>query len=132
MKAFALTLAVLAVPATAQVPDRAKAQPISITMTDHGFEPRRIAVTRGGRYVLRITNRSGKGHNLTQKAFFANARVEPQDRRWIRDGQIVLDAGRRATVRLRAPTTRAGGTYQFSSTVLGDADDDYKGAFLIR
>jgi hypothetical protein len=35
-------------------------------------------------------------------------------------------------VRLRAPATRPGGTYQFSSTTLGDADDDYKGVFLIR
>jgi hypothetical protein len=132
MKAFVLALAVLAAPAAAQAPNWSKAQPISITMTDHGFIPRRIAVQRDGLYVLRITNRSGKGHNLTQKSFFANAFIQPQDRAWVRDGQIVLESGQRAVVHLQAPATRRGGTYQFSSTTLGDADDDYKGVFVIR
>jgi hypothetical protein len=132
MKTLVLALAVLAAPAAAQAPNWTKAQPISITMTEHGFIPRRIAVQRNGLYVLRVTNRSGKGHNLTQKAFFANARIAQQDRGWVRDGQIVLDSGRRATVHLQAPATRRGGTYEFSSTTLADADDDYKGVFVIR
>jgi hypothetical protein len=132
MKTLLLALATLAAPAAAQAPNWAKAQPISITMTDHGFVPRTIAVRRDGLYVLRMTNRSGKGHNLTQKSFFANAQVAPQDRGWVRDGRIVLNARERATVHFRAPVTRPGGTYQFSSTTLGDADDDYKGVFLIR
>ena len=132
MKALILSLAVLAAPAAAQAPNWAKAQPIAITMTDHGFVPRRIALRQGAPYVLRVTNRSDKGHNLTQKAFFAAARLRPEDRGETRDGQIVLRAGERATVRFLAPTTRRGGTYQFSSTTLADASDDYKGVFVIR
>jgi hypothetical protein len=108
------------------------AQPITITMTDHGFVPRRIILRRGAPYVLRVVNRSGKGHNLTQSAFFESARVAPADRPLAGDGKIVVPAGGRASVRLLAPMTRPGGTYQFSSTVLADADDDYTGVFAIR
>lgn len=136
MKALILSLAVLAAPAAAQrpapAPNWAKAQPIAITMTDHGFVPRRIALRQGAPYVLRVANRTDKGHNLTQKAFFAAARVRPQDRGATRDGQIVLRPGERVTVRFTAPVTRRGGTYLFSSTVLADADNDYKGVFVIR
>lgn len=133
MKSLLLVLAALATPAVAaQAPNWSKAQPISITMTEHGFVPRTITVRRDRLYVLRVANRSGKGHNLTQKSFFDNARVAPQDRGWVRDGQIVLKAGERATVHFQAPATRPGGTYQFNSTTLGDADNDYKGVFLIR
>jgi hypothetical protein len=132
MKTLMLALAALSAPAVAQAPKWSKPQSITITMTDHGFVPRQIAVRRDGLYVLHVVNRSGKGHNLTQKSFFANAHIQPQDRGLVRDGQIVLNAGERATVRFQAPDTRPGGMYQFSSTVLADAGEDYKGAFLIR
>ena len=132
MKPILLALLAVATPAVAQAPDWSKAEVISVTMTDHGFIPRSIPLRQGARYVLRIANRSDKGHNLTQKAFFDQSRVAPQDQRKTDDGQIVLAAGERTTVRFAAPLTRRGGTYEFASTVLGDADEDYKGVFIIR
>lgn len=132
MKSILLGMIALAAPVAAQAPDWNKAPVVSVTMTDDGFVPRTIPLRQGARYVLRVTNRSDKGHNLTQKAFFDQARVLPRDLDKIGDGQIVLASGERLTVRFQAPVTRRGGTYQFSSTVLGDADKDYKGAFLIR
>lgn len=132
MKTVLLALIALATPAVAQPSDRRAPQPVRIAMTDHGFVPRTITLRRGGSYVLHITNRSDKGHNLTQKAFFAASRVAREDRRVADDGQIVLAAGERATVRFEAPLTRPGGTFQFSSTTLGDADNDYTGVFRMR
>ncbi|QJU60721.1 hypothetical protein HL653_15850 [Sphingomonas sp. AP4-R1] len=132
MKALLLLSLTLAAPAAAQAPDWAKAKAITITMTDHGYQPGRIILRRDTPYVLHISNRSDKGHNLTQKAFFKFARVAPSDRRWTADGQIVLKAYERATIRFRSPATRSGGTYQFSSTTIGDADSDYTGVFIMR
>lgn len=132
MKTALLALVALAAPAIAQTPDWRTAQSVNITMTDHGFVPRNIALRRGGLYVLHIANRTDKGHNLTQEAFFAAARVADEDRRWTADGKIVLAARQRATVRFQAPLTRSGGRFQFSSTTLGDAANDYKGVFQMR
>lgn len=132
MKTALLALVAVATPAIAQTPDWRTARPVNITMTDRGFVPRSIPLRRGRVYVLHIANRSDKGHNLTQKAFFSAARLPREDRRFTNDGQIVLAAGERATVRFQAPFTRSGGTFEFSSTTLGDADNDYKGTFLIR
>jgi hypothetical protein len=132
MKALVLIGLSLAAPAAAQEPDWAKAKAIYITMTDQGYQPGRIALRRNTPYVLHISNRSDKGHNLTQKAFFKFAQVAPSDRRWTVDGQIVLKANERATIRFRSPATRPGGTYQFSSTTIGDADSEYTGVFIMR
>ncbi|MGI4733155.1 MAG: cupredoxin domain-containing protein [Janthinobacterium lividum] len=130
-----LATAAVAVPALAQSggpASRMRPQPIAITMTDHGFAPSRFSLRGGARYVLRIANRSGTGHNLTQNAFFANAGIAPEDCRAANGGQISLRPGESVVIRLRAPDTRPGGTYQFTSTVLGDAGKDYKGVFVIR
>ena len=136
---FLLAAAALAAPALAPAlaqsagpAPRVRPQPITIAMTDDGFVPRRFVVRGGAPYVLRIVNRSGKGHNFTQNAFFANADVAPEDRRAANGGQISLHPGESATIHLLAPDTRPGGTYEFVSTVLGDAGKDYKGVFVIR
>lgn len=131
MKPFILTALAIAAPAAAQAPDWSKATQIYITMTDRGFTPHRIVFRRARPYVLHVSNRSDKGHNLTQKSFFEFARVSPQDRIWTRTGQITLGAHERAIIRLIAPDTPPG-TYQFSSTTLGDAGSDYKGVFSLR
>ena len=138
MKIALLALVAIATPALAQTPAVRKApavnkvQSVNIAMTDHGFVPRDITLRRGSAYVLHIANRSDKGHNLTQTAFFNAALLSREDSGLARDGQIVLAAGERATVRFRAPLTRSGGTFQFSSTTLGDASEDYTGVFHIR
>ncbi len=132
MKTALLALLAIATPALAQTPAARAPEPVAITMTDHGFVPRTIVLRRGGSYVLRVTNRSDKGHNLTQKAFFRAARLSRADRGLASDGQLVLAPGERAMVRFEAPMTRPGGTYQFSSTTLGDADNDYIGVFRMR
>lgn len=132
MKSLLVLMIALATPAAAQTTDWSKAKPISITMTEQGYTPSRIVLQRNAPYVLRISNRSDKGHNLTQKAFFASARVRPADRGWVRDGQIVLKAGERTTIYFRAPGTPSGGTYEFSSTTLADAASEYTGVFEIR
>ena len=107
-------------------------RPIDIAMTDDGFVPARAVLRRGAPYVLRVVNRSSKGHNLEQKAFFRLAAVAPEDEGWTRDGRISLRPGESAIVHLRAPLSRPGGTFEFSSTVLGDAGKDYRGVFAMR
>jgi hypothetical protein len=128
--AILAALALAAAPALSQ--SAPKPQDVYVIMSDRGFTPREVVMRRGAPYVLHIVNRSGKGHNLTQEAFFRSARVAPVDRGWTRNGRISLRPGEHVEIHLDAPTTRRGGTYEFSSTVLGDSDDDYKGRFLIR
>lgn len=129
--ALALAAVALAGPALAQMPGE-RAEPITIVMTDQGFAPANIVLHRGAPYVLRVINRSGKGHNLTQEVFWRVARVAPADRGWTRDGKIVVPSGGRAIVHFIAPMSRPGGEFQFSSTTIADAPLDYKGRFLIR
>lgn len=132
MKALIFAALVLAAPAVSQAPDWSRAHRIAIAMTEEGYTPARLILRRGELYTLRITNRTDKGHNLTQKAFFRSARIAPADRPVVGNGQIVLRAGESAVVHFRAPTTRPGGHYQFSSTTLGDAADIYTGLFVMR
>lgn len=132
MKMFLVALAAVSATAVAQAPYRPRPEPITIEMTDDGFLPHETVLRRGAPYVLRVVNRSGKGHNLTQKVFFRLAQVAPSDRGWTRDGQISLHPGESATVRFRAPDSRPGGTYEFGSTTLGDAASNYKGVFVMR
>jgi hypothetical protein len=128
MKAVLLAAVALAAPAVAQP----KPQTVSITMTEHGYAPRVVTLRSGMAYTLVITNRSDKGHNLAQGAFFRDAEVAPGDRPLVGDGKVVLDAGQRAVIHLVAPRNRPGARYRFSSTVIADADNDYKGSFYIR
>ena len=131
----AAVLAALALPAPSPAQDHGRVrppQPINIVMGDDGFAPARAVLRRGAPYVLRVINRSSKGHNLEQKAFFRLAAVAPEDEGWTHDGRISLRPGESAIVHLRAPLSRPGGTFQFSSTVLGDAGKDYKGVFVMR
>ena len=132
----AALLAALALPLPLQAQTHRQARvlprPIDIAMTDNGFLPAEVTLRRGAPYVLRVTNRSSKGHNLEQKAFFRLAEVAPEDAGWTRDGRISLRPGESAIVHLRAPLSRPGGTFEFSSTVLGDAGRDYKGVFVMR
>ena len=132
----AAILAALAVPVSSQAQGyrhaRPLPQPIDIAMTDDGFVPADVTLRRGAPYVLRVVNRSSKGHNLEQKAFFRLAAVAPEDEGWTRDGRISLRPGESAIVHLRAPLSRPGGTFEFSSTVLGDAGRGYKGVFVMR
>ncbi len=132
----AAVLATLALSAPSQAQGyryaRPLPQPIDIVMTDDGFLPAHAVLRRGAPYVLRVVNRSSKGHNLEQKAFFRLAAVAPEDEGWTRDGRISLRPGESAIVHLRAPLSRPGGTFEFSSTVLGDAGKDYRGVFVMR
>ena len=132
MKLMPVAALALAVPAFAQ--PRAPVRPlrIDLTMTHGGFVPNQVSIRSGAPYTLRITNRDGTGHNLTQEVFFREARVDPADRDLVPDGKIVLGAGQRVAVHFQAPLNRPGATYQFSSTVLRDAASDYKGGFVIR
>ena len=129
---LAAATAVIAPAGAQRAPDWTRAAPIRITMTANGYAPARIVLKRGAPYVLTVVNRSDKGHNLTQEAFFRSARVRSGERGWTRKGQIVLAPGESTRVVFQAPMTRSGGRYVFTSTVLGDAGKDYRGVFIIR
>lgn len=128
---YAVLALIAAAPVAAQAP-RPAPQPITITVTDQGYTPRVVTLRAGQPYVLRVVNRGDKGHNLTQKAFFERAEVDPADRPVVGGGTITLPAHERAVVHFVAPYARPGATFQFSSTVLADAGSDFKGTFRIR
>lgn len=133
-----LLLAALAVagPAAAQggaasVPSWSKGAPLTITVTNQGFTPRRIAMKSGQGYVLHVANRSDRGHNFSARSFFKLARVDPRDQAWVAEDEIKLAAGQRATVHIIAPTT-PGARYDYRSTVLADAGEKMRGAIYVR
>lgn len=99
---YALLLALplaLAVPsATAQAP-----AVVNVQLSNYKFTPKTIVLDRGRSYVLRLHNVSRGGHDFTAPAFFAAARVRPEDRHLIRGGEVEVPPGMVHAIRLTAP-----------------------------
>ena len=106
---FALPLALLAPPATAQAP-----AVVNVQLSSFKFVPRTIVLDHGKSYVLRLSNISKDGHDFTAPAFFAAARIAPEDRRMVREGEVEVHPGMTHQVRLAAPATP--GRYKLKCT----------------
>ena len=106
---FAAPLVVLgAQPAAPQAPTT-----INVQLSNYKFTPKTIVLDHGRPYVLRLTNVSGGGHDFTARDFFAAARVAPEDRAMVREGEVEVHPGTAHEIRLTAP---AAGRYKVKCT----------------
>ncbi|MDB5704779.1 MAG: copper binding s, plastocyanin/azurin family protein [Sphingomonas bacterium] len=107
MSRFALAALLLfasAGPAAAQGPAR-----IEIDLSNFKFTPSTITLHHGQSYVLHFVNKASGGHDFVSKSFFKAATIAAGDRAAVAKGEIELDGGETADVRLTAP---APGTYE--------------------
>ena len=93
----------LAGPAATQATDWSKAKRIDIALANFNFTPSRIVLRHGEAYVLHFTNAAKGGHDFTAKSFFSLAKVAPRDADKTIKGEVELDGGQSADIRLIAP-----------------------------
>jgi uncharacterized cupredoxin-like copper-binding protein len=124
-------LASAAVAAPPKAPNWQRGTPLSVTMTNKGYSPRRIVMQPGGQYILHFHNPSDRTHDFTAGDFFAQARVSPRDQGIIPRNRVELKPGTSTSLHLIAPTTRRA-VYAFKSERIADAASNFKGEIVVR
>jgi uncharacterized cupredoxin-like copper-binding protein len=77
---------------------------VAVELANFDFTPSTVEMVHGQGYVLRLTNISDGGHDFAAPAFFAAARIDPEDARAIDDGQVEVAGGQTVVIRLTAPS----------------------------
>jgi plastocyanin len=90
--AAAASLALLA-----GVPAQAQPAAQTVILYSHGYAPQRLQLAAGRRVTLIFVNRSGKGHDFTAPAFFAQSRILSGQ---VRGGSVGMGPGQSRTVTL--------------------------------
>jgi plastocyanin len=100
---LALLIAPAAVPAqeATPAPARQPAQRIEIVLSNFKFTPDIIQLKAGQAYVLHLSSKGS--HNLDAPEFFAAAKVDPNDRWKIPDGQIEVRTDAPVDIHFTAP-----------------------------
>jgi uncharacterized cupredoxin-like copper-binding protein len=97
--------------------DFSRATEFEVRLSNFQFTPSEIRLVAGRPYALKLVNEPSGGHDFTAPEFFAAASVAPDDAPLIADGQIDLERGESATIRL----VPAAGTYKLVCTHFGHA-----------
>ena len=129
-KPIVLAAAALAMAATvgsAQVPvDYGRAAAVEIELKSFSFTPDRLHLRAG--VPVRLTIRDAKGgHNFAAPAFFAKARIAPEDAGKVHGGKIELQGGEAVTIRL----VPAAGTYKLVCTHFLHTSFGMKGSIVV-
>ena len=82
---------------------------INVQLSSYKFTPKTIVLDHGRSYVLRLANVSDGGHDFTASKFFAAAKVAPEDRPLVAEGEVEVPPGQVREIRLTAP---AAGKYK--------------------
>jgi uncharacterized cupredoxin-like copper-binding protein len=127
----AAALLATAAPAAPAKPNWTRGTPLSVTMTNKGYSPRRIVMRAGGQYVLHFHNPSDRTHDFTAPDFFGQARVSPRDQGIIPRNRVELKPGTSTSLHLIAPTTRRS-VYAFKSERIADAASNFKGEIVVQ
>ena len=105
MRRFLLPLLALAAPGAAA---GAPAETVSVALSSFHFEPSAIHLKAGAPVTLHLVNAGNAGHDFTAPAFFAAARIAPDDAGLVRDGSVELHGGQTRDIHL----TPARGRYK--------------------
>jgi uncharacterized cupredoxin-like copper-binding protein len=100
LRSPALLLLIPAGAAAAQAPDWAHAQRVDVELSSFAFTPSTLHLRAGRPVVLHLANSASGGHDFTAPAFFAAARLRPQDRARVGKGSIDLRGHQSAEVAL--------------------------------
>jgi uncharacterized cupredoxin-like copper-binding protein len=94
-------------------PSLAQPAAVDVELSNFKYSPETIRLQPGHDYVLHLVNRSGGGHDFSAKAFFAAARIAPEDRAKLSGGRVNLGGGEEVRIHLTAP---AAGRYPVRCT----------------
>lgn len=110
----ALTALILSSSVAAQSDLWSDARPVTLSLSSFRFEPSEIRLDHGAPYRLHFVNGSSGGHDFSGKAFFAAARIRPEDAGKVRGGRVEVKGGESVDVQLIAPPSP--GTYKVRCT----------------
>ena len=108
MRRILLPLLALAATSAASAP----ADTVSVALSSFHFQPSAIHLKAGTPVTLHLVNASNSGHDFTAPAFFAAARIAPDDTGFVRDGSVELRGRQTRDIRL----TPAAGRYKLKCT----------------
>ena len=121
-------LALTGAPGAAQAPvDWSRAANAEVVLRSFAFTPQTLRLRAG--VPVRLTLRDIKGsHNFSAPAFFAAARVAPEDRGKLAKGKVELDRGEAVTIRL----VPAAGAYKLTCTHFLHPSFGMKGTIVVE
>lgn len=102
---------------------------VEIGLANFKFVPATITLHHGQRYVLHLVNQASGGHDFVAREFFAAATIAPADRAKIAKGEIELDGGDSADIRVTAPA--APGRYSVHCSHFMHAAFGMKGTIVV-
>ncbi len=106
----------------------ADASTVSVELTNFDFSPSVIELQAGRPYVLTLANHGSGGHDFTAPDFFEAATILASDAALVSEGEVELEAGETATIRL----IPAAGTFDLVCTHLGHAALGMTGTIEVR
>jgi plastocyanin len=117
---LALTLLVLAAPASAQPPEWRTAPEYDVLLRPWAYEPMVILLRAGEPVRLRFVNQGQATHSFSAPAFFRAARVRRRDADLVAQGGFRLAPGERRTIALvPAPGRYAASSRNIVQRLLG-------------
>lgn len=102
---------------------------VEVDLANFKFVPATITLHHGQRYVLHLVNQASGGHDFVAREFFAAATIDPADRAKIAKGEVELDGGDSADIRVAAPT--APGSYPVHCSHFMHAAFGMKGTIVV-
>lgn len=115
--------------APAQDGGRSEAPRVEIGLANFKFVPASITLHHGQRYVLHLANQASGGHDFVAREFFAAATIDPTDRSKVAKGEVELDGGDSADIRVTAPA--APGRYPVHCSHFMHAAFGMKGTIVV-
>lgn len=108
--------------------DFSHAETVEISLENFKFSPSEVNLQAGHPYALKIVNAASGGHDLTAPDFFAASMVDAEDASRIADGQVDLEGGETAIVRL----VPSAGEYKLACTHFGHSALGMTGKIIVR
>jgi len=102
---------------------------IPIQLSSYRFAPAKIELVRGQPYVLRLHNVSGKGHDLSAKAFFQNVRLASGSESKVEYGRVPVEEDQSVDVEL---TPQTPGAYEMHCSRPFHSMQGMKGEIIVR
>jgi len=107
----------------------AAAQVIPVQLSPYRFEPAQIELIRGQPFVLRLRIVSGKGHDLSAKAFFQTVRLVSGSEGKVDGGRVPVAANQSVDVEL---TPQTPGHYEMHCSRPFHSAKGMKGEIIVR
>lgn len=93
--------------------DWSQAKKIEVDLSNYAFAPQELHLTHGVPYVLHFVNQASKSHDFSSATFFAATTIATDDQGKVVKGDVDLDEGQSADVKLIVNTP---GTYEVRCT----------------